>query len=221
MPGRFALTYAKWEIEQYLDINIPFDLRSRYNISPTQQCLVLCTEDKIPQFMHWGFSPFWNTHHQFKELINARSESAQEKPMFRKAFKEHRCVVIASGYYEWKETSGEKGSHKTPFYISFKDDSPLLFGAIWDKCEADDGIIHTGFACLTTEPNAMIKKIHERMPVIIDKQKVDIWLKGDTPSAHLVKLCKPFPAKHFKMREVSSLVNNAKNDKPDCVKGID
>jgi len=217
MPGRFALTYTKSDIEQYFNIEIPFDLRSRYNISPTQNCLILCTEDKIPQLMHWGFSPFWNKDNEFKELINARSESVQEKPMFRQAFKQHRCVVIASGYYEWQETKIGKQTIKTPFYISYKDNQPLILAAIWDRCEKENGIVQTGFAFLTTSPNAFLKKYHARMPVIIDSQKMALWLDSKALPTQLEKLFKPIPAKNFQAKEVSTLVNNPKNDKPGCL----
>lgn len=217
MPGRFALTYPKSEIEKYFNIEIPFDLRQRYNISPTQNCLILCTQDKIPQLMHWGFSPFWNKNRKFKELINARSESVEEKPMFRNAFKEHRCVVIASGYYEWQETTVGKEKAKIPFYLSYKDNQPLILAAIWDRCEKEDGVIQTGFTFLTTSPNAFVKKYHSRMPVIIDYQKLPLWLDSQADPAQLEKLFKPLPAKLFKAKEVSTMVNNSKNDKPGCL----
>ncbi|MBN9287233.1 MAG: hypothetical protein BGO43_15165 [Gammaproteobacteria bacterium 39-13] len=217
MPGRFALTYSKSEIEQYFHVEIPFNLRPRYNISPTQNCLVLCTEDKIPQLMHWGFSPFWNKESKFKELINARSESVQEKPMFRKAFKEHRCVVVASGYYEWQEMKVGNEIVKTPFYISYKDDKPIILAAIWDRCEKEDGSIQTGFSFLTTSPNAFVKRYHSRMPVIVNYQDLTLWLDSKTSSVQLEKLFKFIPAKNFKAREVSTMVNNPRNDKPECL----
>ncbi|MCS5712231.1 SOS response-associated peptidase family protein [Candidatus Berkiella aquae] len=217
MPGRFALTYPKSEIENYFDIEVPVEFHQRYNISPSQNCLVLCTENKIPQFMHWGFSPFWNKDHHFKELINARSESVQEKPMFRKAFKEHRCVVIASGYYEWKEETVSDESHKQPFYISYKNNQPLLLAAIWDRCEKENGEVQIGFAFITTSPNAFIKKYHSRMPVIIDDAKLPLWLDSTAEAPELTKLFKALPAKLFQARAVSTLVNSPKNDKPACL----
>ncbi|MBS0289642.1 MAG: SOS response-associated peptidase [Proteobacteria bacterium] len=217
MPGRFALTYSKPFIEKYFNIEIPFNLRPRYNISPTQNCLILCTEDKIPQLMHWGFSPFWNKDNKFKEMINARSESVQEKPMFRKAFKEHRCVVIASGYYEWQEVVVDKEIIKKPFYISIKDDKPLILAAIWDRCEKENGLVQTGFTFLTTSPNAFVKQYHLRMPVVIDDTNVELWLSEQASLSELEKLFKPAAAKIFKAKEVSRLVNNPKNDKPACL----
>lgn len=216
MCGRFALAYPKPTIEKYFNIEIPFDFPQRYNIAPTDNCLVLCTEEKIPQMMHWGFLPFWAQGKKMKEQINAQSETIQDKPMFRNAFKEHRCIVVASGFFEWiKEEHDGKISRK-PFYISQKDNEPMIFAGIWDRCEREKGV-KVGFTILTTDANDAVSKYHTRMPVILDFEKMDLWLNTNAYSSELFELFKPLPAKNLTINEVSPIVNSPKNDSPECL----
>ncbi len=215
MCGRFALTYAKPKIEQYLNIQIPFDLPPRYNIAPTQNTLVICTQDRLPQMMHWGFLPFWAKDKKIKEQINAKSETIHEKPMFRQAFKSHRCLVVASGFFEWQQEDVGGKSLKQPFYIHKRDDEPMIFAAIWDRCEREG--IQTGFSILTTQANSTVSKFHSRMPVMLNLENIDLWLSLNASWQEVSPLFEPDLCKNLKVNKISKAINSPKNDYPDLL----
>ncbi len=215
MCGRFALASPKPNIEKFFNIEIPFEVPLRYNIAPTQDSLVLCGQEKIPQMMHWGFLPFWSKDNM-KEQINAKSETIHEKPMFRNAFKEHRCIVVASGFFEWQKREEQGKIQKTPFYITPKEESFIAIAGIWDRFEKDNQT-QVGFTILTTQANALVAKYHNRMPVILNKAEIEVWLNHQNKLSDVEKLFNVMPAKYLKANEVSRRVNSPKNDDPECI----
>lgn len=215
MCGRFALAEPKPKIEHYYNIQIPFDTPMRFNIAPTDETLILCTEDKLPLMMHWGFLPFWAKNTAIKEQINAKSETLHEKPMFRQAFKESRCIVVASGYFEWIEEVKAGSKVKTPFYIYNQFTNPLSIAGIWSRNEITK---QPGFAIVTTQAVKQVEKFHDRMPFILDtSSKMDTWLSMASTQQELQSLLSQHPDESFAMDQVSRLVNSVKNDSPLCV----
>jgi putative SOS response-associated peptidase YedK len=149
--------------------------------------------------------------------INAKAETATEKPMFRDAFRRRRCLVPADGFYEWRR----EDMRKQPVYICMKDREPFAFAGLWEHWENQDGQAIESCTILTTEPNDLLKPIHNRMPVILDPKDYDLWLDPDVrdagkPSA----LLGPYPPEDMAAFPVSLRVNNPRNDDPECIEPL-
>jgi len=168
--------------------------------------------------MRWGLIPAWvKEPGEFSTLINARSETAAQKPSFRAAMKYRRCLVPADGFYEW---AGQKGK-KHPFHIHREDGQPIAFAGLWEHWLGAGGSEMESVTILTTEANANVAPIHERMPVIIDPDDFDAWLDCDRLSVEDVQelLC-PVPDGILEAVEVGRRVNNPENDEPDVMKPV-
>ncbi|MBA5779259.1 SOS response-associated peptidase [Stappia sp. F7233] len=215
MCGRFALTASPEEVRallQYLDLpNFP----PRYNIAPTQPIAIVRQGPGGRRFalVRWGLVPGWvKDPASFSLLINARSETAGEKPAFRAAMRHRRCLVPASGFYEWKKM---EGGRKQPFWIRPRDGGLVAFAGLWEEwSDPDSGDIETG-AILTTSAAGRIAEIHDRMPVVIGKEDFADWLDvlnvGHREAAELLK---PAPEDLFEAIPVSTRVNSARDDDP-------
>jgi putative SOS response-associated peptidase YedK len=136
--------------------------------------------------------------------------------MFRSAFKQHRCIVVASGFFEWKREEVNGKIAKKPFYIYQKDNQPMILAGIWDRCERKKGP-QIGFTILTTNANDLLSKYHNRMPVILEHPKIDLWLRTTTNASEILEFFKPLPSKNLTIKEVSQIVNSPKNDTPECL----
>jgi len=146
-------------------------------------------------------------------MINARSETVDQKPSFRTALKHRRCIVPASGFYEWQEVGGKKHL----LYIKLKDDSLMMFAGIWDYWKNPEGNVIESFSILTTSSNELIQPLHDRMPVILTPDSKDIWLDSKLVNPEQLKqLFKPYPPDQMEMYQVSDLVNSPRNDTPEC-----
>lgn len=172
------------------------------------------TGDRELVLMRWGLIPSWATDTRIgSRLINARSETAAEKPSFRAAYKRRRCLVIADGFYEWKKN----GRSKQPYLIQMKSLRPFAFAGLWEIREKSESRIES-CAILTTTPNSLMTDIHDRMPVILSDESADLWLDHqiEQPTV-LSSLLVPFPAAEMEAIPVSSLVNSPCNESPHCV----
>lgn len=224
MCGRFALTTPPELIASLFGLSSPPDLRARYNIAPTQDVLIVrMTKDRAAReaaMVRWGLVPSWADDPSIgSRMINARAESAPDKPAFRSAFQKRRCVVPASGFYEWRKT----GDAKQPLYVTREDEKPFAMAGLWEAWHDDtDQSAEPLHSCtiLTTKPNALLKPIHDRMPVILPHEKVGAWLEGDDPDA-LADLLAPADPSGWRAHLVSRHVNSPKNDDPECVRPID
>lgn len=165
--------------------------------------------------MMWGLIPHWSKERPARGgFINARSETVFEKPSFRSAAKYRRCLIPADGYYEWRAS----GPKKTPYLFERPDGSPFCFAGIWDHWTAPDGSEVETVAILTTGPSVAYADIHDRSPVILSEDHYDAWTKTPPENVQpLTRLFRPVSDDFLTSRVVSTLVNNVRNDSPECV----
>jgi putative SOS response-associated peptidase YedK len=219
MCGRFTLTVDPAELkEAFADFKFPSRFAPRFNIAPTQPVLTIPNDGKgRADFFVWGLIPSWAKDATIgNRLINARGETLAEKPAFRGDYKYKRCLILADGFYEWKSQPGTKT--KVPHFIHLKSGDAFAFAGLWDEWRSSDGSAVRSCTIVTTTPNELTSKIHNRMPVILDPKSYDNWLDTAprTPDS-LGHLIKPFSAKLMDAYPVSTLVNSPANDRPDCV----
>jgi putative SOS response-associated peptidase YedK len=190
-------------------------LEPSYNIAPRQPIAVVMEEGKRKIVtMQWGLIPSWAKDPKIGyKMINARSETILEKPSFRNAFKNRRCLIIADGFYEWKT----QGKIKTPVYIYLKDASPFGMAGIYEIWKPQAGEPIRTCSIITTEANEFMKSIHHRMPVLMDKKDHDTWLDPTTDEKTLVSLLKPFDPLKMQCHEVSTEVNSPFHNAEDCI----
>ena len=221
MCGRFTLFDNKEVIEDEFDVEIQPDLfNPSYNISPTQKSLVIYTEadKRICAAMRWGLVPFWSKDINIGyKMINARAETVDEKTSFKKPLKDKRCLVLTNGFYEWKKVDAKT---KIPYFIRLRNKKPFTFAGLWEYWSDEDDDLHT-FTIITTSANSLMKDIHDRMPVILDKEVGFKWLDPDLKNTAVLKdLLIPFPSKDLEAYEISTLVNSAKNNSQKCINPI-
>lgn len=187
--------------------------RARYNIAPSQTAPVLRRIDGelVTSDMRWGFAPRWMKDPN-KAQINARSETVFEKRMFSGAAKTQRCLVPASGWYEWQPTA----SGKQPYALHMEDFVPFAFAGLWTVGNSVDGGPEENFLTLTTEPSAQVKPIHHRMPVILDADGARTWLDPAATQQQLTPLFASWRGE-LALRRISSKVNSPKNHGPDVL----
>ncbi len=219
MCGRFTLTVNPRELEDaFKDFTFPDRFAPRFNIAPTQPVLAIPNDaKKRADLLLWGLIPSWAKDPSIaNKLINARGETLAEKPSFRGGFKYKRCLILADGFYEWKAHPGTK--IKTPYFIHMKDRTPFAFAGLWDEWQAPDGGTLRTCTIITTEPNELIKSLHNRMPVILHPKDYMEWLEP-APRApdSLLHLVKSFPPDNMSAYPVSTLVNSPGNDRAELV----
>lgn len=193
-----------------------------YNVAPSQTSLIVRTRDEATRTLQampakWGFVPSWAPEAFKLAPINAKAETVATNRMFAPAFKRRRCIVPVSGFYEWQAIPGQKV--KQPWYITMADPEEIMpLAGIWEDREiegCDD--LQTSFTILTTEPNELMAKLHNRMPVILDPADFTRWLDA---GAEVSDLLKPFPAEEMLAVKVSTLVNAPRNNSPECIEPI-
>ncbi|KON83523.1 hypothetical protein AF332_27635 [Sporosarcina globispora] len=211
MCGRFSLTEDISILQQYFNFKIAEDIFPRYNIAPSQKILTIISDgqNRRAGTMKWGLVPFWGKDEKIGyKMINARAEGIDEKPSFKHAFKRRRCLIVSDGFYEWKKD--EKG--KQPYRFIMKDNRPFAFAGLWETWKKGEQPLHS-CTIITTTPNEVTEKVHDRMPVILHRDSYDLWLnpKNDC-TEHLKSLLVPYPAEAMDLYPVSTLVNSPKND---------
>jgi putative SOS response-associated peptidase YedK len=199
----------------------------RYNVAPTQPVPVVRLWEGRRQFalVRWGLIPAWvKDPRGFALLLNARGESAAEKPAFRNAMKRRRCLFPADGFYEWKRTqvgpdrSGQKNTEtKRPHFIRAKDGGPLAFAGLWETWIGPGGEEMETAAIVTTTANRTLAPLHDRMPVIVPPGAFDMWLDPNADAAMAAALIAPANDDLLETYEVSTAVNRTANDAPDLV----
>jgi putative SOS response-associated peptidase YedK len=219
MCGRFALTIDPVDLQDaFPDFKFPAQYALRYNIAPTQPILALPNDgSKEAGFFIWGLIPSWAKDPTIgNRMINARAETLAEKPSFRSAYKYHRCLIFTSGFYEWQVQPG--GKTKIPHFIHLITGEPFAFAGLWENWESPDGSNIHSATIITTEPNELMGKIHNRMPVILSNDAYTQWLDSSPkqPSS-LQQLLVPYPAARMEAYPVSTLVNSPAYDHPECI----
>ena len=228
MCGRFTFASQAEVLNQtFFDFEIPMNMSPRYNISPTQDVAVIAntSTDVAEQskagrveFFHWGLIPSWAKDPKIgNKMINARSETLSEKPSFRNAYKRRRCLVLADGYYEWRQIPGDKS--KQPIYIRFKSQKPFALAGLWEVWQTED-MDEPLRSCtiITCPPNPLLAKIHHRMPVILPQDAYAEWLSPNEQSTDTLQpLLVPFPDEEMEAYPVSRFVNRPSNDSPECI----
>ena len=225
MCGRYALTATAEEIiKAFSWLSLPEDpsaLIPRYNIAPSQPIAVVANsgENRLNYFI-WGLIPFWAKDPKIgNRMINARSETLAEKPSFRAAYKYRRCLILSSGFYEWKKETGSKT--KIPHFIHMKMGEPFAFAGLWERWNAPDGSEVLSSTIITTSPNELLQPIHNRMPVILHPSAYQQWLSpGEKSAAELNSLLQPYPSDEMEAYPVSTFVNSPANDSPQCLQRV-
>ncbi len=219
MCGRFALTVDPAELQDaFPEFIFPAQGAPRYNIAPSQPILALPNDGtNRADFFTWGLIPSWAKDPSIgSRLINARAETLAEKPAFRSAYKYHRCLIFANGFFEWQARPGMKS--KVPHFIRLKSGAPFAFAGLWEHWQSGDGSEVRSAAIVTTEPNELMASIHNRMPVILRPDTYSQWLDPAPQSPdRLNNLLAPYPAGEMEAYPVSTLVNSPGNDREECV----
>lgn len=219
MCGRFTLTLDPGDLQEaYPGLVVPGGLTPRYNIAPTQPVAVIPNigEYRLDYYV-WGLIPSWAKDPEIgSRMINARSETLAEKPAFRNSYRRKRCLVLADGFYEWKQLEG--GKAKQPVYIYMKSRQPFAFAGLWDLWHAPDGSEVRSCTIITTQPNELLQSIHNRMPVILPSQAQPVWLDPSEQSPdRLSKFLISYPSDEMMAHPVSRLVNSPQNDVAECI----
>ena len=227
MCGRFTQRMTWRELHERMDlIGAPLNLRPRYNVAPSQDVAVARANDegRTLSMLRWGLIPAWAKDPTIgHKLINARSETAAQKPSFRSAFRHRRCLIPADGFYEWQR----RGGTRQPWLFALRDGAPLVFAGLWERWTVPEDAALTGSLAerspgdavetctiLTTAANDTVAPVHGRMPVILPPDAWSAWLAGEqVPLA-------PYPADAMTAHPVSTHVNRPANDDPRCVEPI-
>lgn len=219
MCGRFVQASAPTLLVEHFHVDelvVDNTFEPHYNVAPRMDALTIVDRGDTRSLgqMRWGLVPLWAENPAIGDrMINARAETLLEKAAFRSAFERRRCIIPVDGFYEWQATPGPK---KQPMYIQARDNAPLAFAGLWeswrDRAEPDAPWLRT-CAVITTDANALMRPVHDRMPVVLDEDDWDEWLDREVGDASaLVALLHPPSEELLVMHPVSTRVNAARND---------
>lgn len=220
MCGRYTLAKDFEELTKRFNFHLPLSFSNyvpRYNIAPTQQVLAAVNfNNRVqPVFFKWGLIPSWSKDKSIgSRLINARAETVSQKPTFATSLKSKRCLIPADGFYEWRIQNGKK----IPMRIMLKSNNIFSFAGLWDTWTSPDGETIQSCTIITTSPNKLVEKTHNRMPVILNHEAEQVWLDTCISDIKELKpLLVPYPSDEMKLYEVSTMVNSPKNDTSECI----
>lgn len=224
MCGRFTLRTDAGKVAGFFDADLrDVEVPPSYNIAPTDPVVVVRRPDggvggRELARARWGLVPHWvDDPDDFPTLINARSETVRKKPAFRDAFRSRRCLIPADGFYEWVRVDGDK----RPFYVRRRDDRLFAFAGLWERWTATDRPRET-CTILTTEPNDLVERLHDRMPAVLTDEARDAWLDPAGYPGDLEELLRPYPDPDddFEAYPVTTRVNSPEHDDPDLVERL-
>jgi len=216
MCGRFTLTIDINTVAKAFHVAPTVQATARYNIAPTQEVVTVMRNGAAHlDLLRWGLIPSWAKEESIgSKMINARAETLAEKPSFKGLLRSKRCLVVADGFYEWKQEHGGK----VPMYITMKDHEPFAFAGLWDTWKSPEGEQIRTCTIITTNPNDVVLPIHNRMPAILTPEAREEWLDPGLQDDHvLLHLLSPYPSDAMIARPVSRLVNNPRNDSPELI----
>jgi putative SOS response-associated peptidase YedK len=215
MCNRFTLHYSTGVLAKTFELQDLSEIEARYNIAPSQQIAVIrhVGDQNRLDFMKWGLLPSWEKDASHT-AINARCELVQDKETFQHALKYNRCIIPASGFYEF----APQNNHKQPYYVRLTNSGIMGFAGLWEKWEAKDGTLVETCCFLTTTSNELVQPLNERMPLILKPENYNLWLNRHMHDPHeLQKLYKPYSADVMFSHPVPDLVNNLRFDSPSCI----
>jgi putative SOS response-associated peptidase YedK len=219
MCGRYSLIATVDQLLEEFDLADAGELEARYNIAPSEHIPVIRVREGVRRLdsLKWGLVPSWAKDPEIgHRMINARAETVSEKPSFRAALKRRRCIIPATGFFEWKRD----GKKKIPYYFRAK--SGPLFGlaGLWEHWEGEDGLLET-CTIITTTANTLVGKIHDRMPVILKKSNYSAWLDiGGEITGGVGEVFSPYPEGEIDAYEVSGEVNSPKAEGSNLVEPV-
>lgn len=220
MCGRYTLTTPGEIIAEIFDLSETPEVAARYNVAPTQEVAAVRVDepggDRRFVRLRWGLVPHWADDLAIgNRMINARSESAAEKPSFRTSFKKKRCLVLADGFYEWKKVAGGR---KQPWYFRLANGDPFAFAGLWAFWDKGGREPVESCTLLTTDANELVRRVHPRMPVILDPGAYDLWLDpGVEERERLEAVLGAFDPARMIAFPVSTRVNSPANDDPSVI----
>jgi putative SOS response-associated peptidase YedK len=222
MCGRFTLTATPEALHQTFPLFEGIDWQPQYNIAPSQNVLAVRlqpeTGDPEAVRLRWGLIPSWADDIKIGyRMINARAETVRDKPSFRAAYKHRHCLVIADGFIEWQQTGGKT---KQPYHIRLKDARPFAFAGLWDHWHREEQVIES-CTILTTAANATVRPVHDRMPLILDRQDHDLWLNAASAKAgNVLDALHPLSAEALTAIAISTRVNSPSNNDAACLEPV-
>jgi putative SOS response-associated peptidase YedK len=221
MCGRYTLTLSLEALEKaFPEVKFNIEHTPRFNVAPSQMIPVIRKDANgtlRADLLKWGLIPSWSKDEKIGfQLINARAETVAEKPSFRGALKFRRCLILADGFYEWVNIADTKV--KLPIYFLLKSRAPFAFAGLWETWAPPNRAEINSATIITTEPNALVGKFHDRMPVILPHDAYMNWLTPNPKSpGEFRSLLKPFPEAQMECYPVSTLANSAKNESPEVI----
>lgn len=223
MCGRFLLSAKPGEIADLFQVDVLGELEPRYNIAPSQPIGVIRFSAKGRRewvHMAWGLQPGWAQGDVARtKPINARAETAAHKPMFRAAMRHRRCLIPASGFYEWQK---RPGAGKQPWVFTSSCGEVLAFAGLWECWQGPSGEQVDTAAIVTTEANGVVAPIHGRMPVLVNRADFALWLDRDVVNAQdLTHLLRPAQVDVLQAHPVSTAVNSPRNDGPQLIEPLE
>lgn len=222
MCGRFTQTASPAVIAQQFGVTVPSPFTARYNIAPSQAVTAIRiqsgTTTRQLVLLRWGLIPSWAKDTKIgNQCINTKAETVAEKPSFRSAFKKRRCLVVATGFYEWQA----QGRTKQAMWIGLRSKEPFAFAGLWEHWQPTEGEPLETCAIITTEPNDLMAPIHNRMPVILPSTAYEQWLDPAFQQIEPLKaLLHPYSSEELIAYLVSTLVNNPRHDVPQCLEPV-
>lgn len=222
MCGRFTLTASGEQVAAAFDLSQVPDISARYNIAPTQPVATVVLDleqhERRLQSMRWGLIPSWAKDEKLAaRMINARIETVMEKPAFRNAVKQRRCLIVADGFYEWQQ----QGKRKQPYYFHLQNHQLFAFAGLWETWQPPEQA-ESLLSCtiLTTEAAPTVRPIHHRMPAIVPPAVYQAWLDPKTDAGEALSLLSGELAEHLRAYPVSPTVNTPTRESPECIQPL-
>jgi putative SOS response-associated peptidase YedK len=218
MCGRYNFSKPQ-KLQARYQLAGDFHMEPAYNVAPSMVMPVIVERDgkRNAVGMKWGLVPHWSKEPRVKfSTINARAETVSSSPVYKVPFERYRCLVPADGFYEWKKLDG--GKTKIPYYFHLTHEDIFSFAGLYDIWKDAEGKEFPSFTIITTTPNKLMEKVHNRMPVVLKREDEERWLSANEDTARLQHLLVPYPASDMAAYTVSTSVNSPKNNSPEILK---
>lgn len=218
MCGRYALFATEQEIISHFNLKRGFCMQPRYNIAPTQTIPIIMGKAQQIDFARWGFVPSWQKKQEDTPAghINARFETLLEKPTFKQAFLQQRCLIPASGYFEWKEIN----KRKQPFFVQLGEQPLFAFAGLWSAWQSSKGEMIMSCAIITTSAPPFLQRLHERMPVILSPENHAFWLAKENKINDIAPLLAAMQPENVKIFPVSTRMSHPQFEGIECVRSL-